>query len=239
MGTMFEALFSSAGLISLITLVVMEIVLGVDNVIFIAILTGKLPKEQQAKARAIGLSLALIMRIGLLFTIKWIMSLNRTLLTIWSIGLTGRDLVLLAGGLFLLYKSVMEILDKLQGVEEAAPKIKVLNFKMAVIQIVLIDIVFSFDSILTAVGLVDNLLIMILAVIISLFIMLLFSKYVSDFVNNHPTVKMLALCFLLMIGVLLVAEGFHCHLSKATIYFAMGFSFMVELLNLRLRDKRI
>jgi predicted tellurium resistance membrane protein TerC len=235
MGTMFEALFSSAGLISLITLVVMEIVLGVDNVIFIAILTGKLPKEQQAKARAIGLSLALIMRIGLLFTIKWIM----TLLTIWSIGLTGRDLVLLAGGLFLLYKSVMEILDKLQGVEEAAPKIKVLNFKMAVIQIVLIDIVFSFDSILTAVGLVDNLLIMILAVIISLFIMLLFSKYVSDFVNNHPTVKMLALCFLLMIGVLLVAEGFHCHLSKATIYFAMGFSFMVELLNLRLRDKRI
>jgi predicted tellurium resistance membrane protein TerC len=237
---MFKALLTSDGLISLITLVVMEIVLGVDNVIFIAILTGKLPRNQQGRARTIGLSLALVMRVGLLFTLTWIMGLVKPLLQFGSFGLTGRDLVLLAGGLFLLYKSVQEILDKLKGKEDTnAPELKFINFKAAVLQIVLIDIVFSFDSILTAVGLVDNLFIMILAVIISMIIMLAFSQYVSDFVNNHPTVKMLALCFLLMIGLLLVVEAFHFHFAKGTVYFAMGFAFFVEMLNLRLRDKRI
>jgi predicted tellurium resistance membrane protein TerC len=237
---MLKALFTSDGLISLLTLVVMEIVLGVDNVIFIAILTGKLPRDKQARARTIGLSLALVMRIGLLFTLTWIMGLVRPLITIGTFGLTGRDLVLFTGGFFLVYKSCVEIVDKLRGKEDQnAPELKYLNFKAAVIQIVFIDIVFSFDSILTAVGLVDNLLIMVLAVIISMVIMLAFSQYVSDFVNKHPTVKMLALCFLLMIGLLLVAEAFHFHFEKTTIYFAMGFAFFVEMLNLRLRDKRI
>lgn len=235
---MLEQLFTTAGLISLLTLVVMEIVLGIDNIIFISVLTGKLPKDDQSKARRIGLSLALIMRIALLFGITWIMSLKHPLITIRNFDLSGRDLILLLGGLFLMYKSTMEIHEKIEGGEHVeGSKAKQLKFRTVIFQIVILDIVFSFDSILTAVGLVDNLLTMILAVVISLVIMLLFSRHVSDFVNKHPTVKMLALSFLLMIGLLLVAEAFHVHVPKGYVYFAMAFSFFVEVLNLRLRKK--
>lgn len=235
---MLEALFTTAGFISLVTLIVMEIVLGIDNIIFISILTGKLPKEEQPTARRIGLSLALLMRIALLFALTWIMGLVKPLVTVMEFDLSGRDLILLFGGLFLMYKSTTEIHGKIEGEEELEnANVKRLKFSAAIFQIVLLDIVFSFDSILTAVGLVDNLLIMIIAVIVSLIIMLLFSGRVSDFVNKHPTVKMLALSFLLMIGVLLVAEAFHFHVPKGYVYFAMAFSFFVEMLNIRLRKK--
>ncbi len=235
---MLESLFSAAGLISLLTLTVMEIVLGIDNVIFISILTGRLPKEEQPKARTIGLGLALLMRIALLFAISSLMRLVKPLFTISQYEFSGRDLILFCGGLFLIYKSTTEIHAKIEGEGEAeGTKKKQLKFATAIFQIVLLDIVFSFDSILTAVGLVDNILIMITAVVISLIIMMVFSGKVSDFVHKHPTVKMLALSFLLMIGFLLTAEAFHVHVPKGYVYFSMAFSFFVEMLNLRLRKK--
>ena len=238
MSEQLSQIFSASGLISLFTLVVMEIVLGIDNIIFISILAGKLPKSQQDKARKIGLSLALLMRIALLFSITWIIGLKTDLFTILGNGFSGRDIVLLAGGLFLIAKSTSEIHGKITGDEEPGdPKVKRLNLRNAIIQIILLDIVFSFDSILTAVGLVDNVYIMIMAVIISMIVMLLSAKTISDFVNKHPTIKMLALSFLLMIGFMLVVEAFDVHVPKGYVYFAMAFAVFVEMLNIRIRKK--
>jgi predicted tellurium resistance membrane protein TerC len=195
----FAHLLTLDGVISLITLIVMEIVLGIDNIIFISILAGKLPKNQQAKARRIGLSLALLMRIGLLFSITWIIGLKEDVLHVAGIGFSGRDLVLLAGGLFLIAKSTSEIHSKIEGEEDHTnTDLKKITLNAAIFQILLLDVVFSFDSILTAVGLVNEVVTMIVAVIISMIVMLMAAKSVSDFVNKHPTIKMLALAFLLM-----------------------------------------
>lgn len=239
---MFEPLLTAEGMMSLLTLTVMEIVLGIDNVIFISILSGRLELKDQGKARMIGLALALIMRIILLYTISWIVGFDKPLITdFFGMDISVRDLILFAGGLFLIYKSTAEIHDKLEGPEEGAHKGVRMSLFSAIIQIVLLDIVFSFDSILTAIGLVEDptrdLIIMVIAVVISLFIMLLFARPISNFVNTHPTIKMLALSFLLMIGLLLVAEGFHKHIPKGYIYFAMSFSLFVEILNLRSKKK--
>lgn len=234
----FSHIFTASGAISLLTLVVMEIVLGIDNIIFISILAGKLPQNQQAKARRIGLALALIIRIGLLFSISWIVSLKSDLFTVGGMGFSGRDIVLLAGGLFLIAKSTSEIHGKIEGEEDHTnPDLKKITLNAAIFQIVLLDIVFSFDSILTAIGLVNEVIIMIVAVIISMMVMLAAAKSVSDFVNKHPTIKMLALSFLLMIGFMLTLEALDVHVPKEYIYFAMTFSLMVELLNLKMRKK--
>jgi predicted tellurium resistance membrane protein TerC len=236
-------IFSVASLINLITLTAMEIVLGIDNVIFISIISGKLPAESQGKARVIGLSLALVFRICLLFAISFIVKMEDPIFTLSKFGLSGRDLILLAGGIFLIYKSSSEIVEKFYETEEnhmesTAPN-KMLTVPAAIVQIVFLDIVFSFDSILTAVGLSREVFIMIGAVIISLFIMLYFSKPISDYVNGHPSIRIMALAFLVMIGVLLVLEGLHFQdlIPKESIYVAMGFALTVELLNMRLREK--
>ncbi|HAR19916.1 MAG TPA: hypothetical protein DCR46_04595 [Cytophagales bacterium] len=221
----------------------MEIVLGIDNVIFISIISGKLPESKQQKARVIGLSLALVFRIALLFTISLIVSMEDPVLKVLNFGLSGRDLILLAGGIFLIYKSSSEIIEKFYENEEDLDELnksgKMLTIPAAIVQIVFLDIVFSFDSILTAVGLSRELYIMISAVIISLFIMLYFSKPISDYVNNHPSIRILALAFLVMIGVMLVLEGLHFDdlIKKESVYVAMGFALVVELLNMRLREK--
>nr|WP_262904548.1 TerC family protein [Hymenobacter lucidus] len=228
----------------MLTLTFMEIVLGIDNIIFISIVVNRLDPVQQKRGRTIGLMLALLIRIGLLMSISWIVGLKAPLFTLdvpWAsheFGVTGRDIILFLGGLFLLGKSTTEIHTKLQGEEEDAGGNKVYSSMGRIIfQIVLIDIVFSFDSILTAVGLVDSVLIMIMAVILSMGVMLAFSGMISDFVNRNPTIKMLALSFLIMIGVMLVMEAFHKEIEKGYIYFAMFFSLIVELLNMRLRKK--
>lgn len=242
---MFEIFASVDTWISLFTLTLMEIVLGIDNIIFISIVAGKLPASEQGKARTIGLMLALIFRVILLLFISYIVGMKDPLFTLdlpfglADFAVTGRDLILFAGGLFLIAKSTTEIHGKLEGEEEDAPTVKKVAHSLGkvVAQIILIDIVFSFDSILTAVGLVDHVTIMIMAVIISMGIMLAFSKVISDFVNDHPTIKMLALAFLIMIGFMLVLEALHQHVPKGYVYFAMAFSLVVELLNMRLRKK--
>ena len=241
----FGAFAHPATWVSLLTLTFMEIVLGIDNIIFISIVVNRLAKESQARGRTIGLLLALLFRIGLLLSISWIVSLRTPLFNLpnfpWlnqPFGVTGRDLILLSGGLFLMYKSTTEIHTKLQGDEEEEGMGKSHSTMMSVIlQIIVIDIVFSFDSILTAVGLVDNVLVMIAAVICAMGIMLAFSGAVANFVNNNPTIKMLALSFLIMIGFMLVMEAAHKEVEKGYLYFAMFFSLIVELLNLRLRKK--
>ena len=240
----FSAFAHLATWVSLLTLTFMEIVLGIDNIIFISIVVNRLPREQQARGRTIGLLLALLFRIGLLLSISWIVSLRTPLFTInipnmvSNFGVTGRDLILLAGGLFLIYKSTTEIHFKLQGEEEEEGMNGGGASMMSIIlQIMVIDIVFSFDSILTAVGLVDNVLVMIAAVIFAMGIMLAFSGMVANFVNDNPTIKMLALSFLIMIGFMLVMEAAHKDIEKGYLYFAMAFSLTVELLNLRLRKK--
>jgi predicted tellurium resistance membrane protein TerC len=234
----FQSILTSEGLISLFTLTLLEIVLGIDNVIFISIVSTKLPKEQQKKARAIGLSLALIFRVILLFSISWIVSLKDPIFTLDKFQGTGRDLILMAGGLFLLIKTTIEIRDKILHVEtETTAREGRITLKNAIIQIVFLDIIFSFDSILTAVGLVTNVLLMIIAVVIAMMVMLAFSSFVSDFINKHPTVKMLALAFLLVIGGVLCAEAIHIHVEKAYIYVALGFSMLVEGLNMAMRSQ--
>ncbi|MBP1649930.1 MAG: Integral rane protein TerC [Bacteroidetes bacterium] len=244
-----ESLFTIDSLISLLTLSVLEIVLGIDNIVFISILAGKLPEEQQKKARRLGLTLAMFIRIGLLMSISWIMSLTAPLFNPGNwIGIqnpkwlemaeiSGRDLILLIGGLFLIYKSTSEIHEKLEGGEHTTNTPKVTSFSQTIIQILLLDIVFSLDSVITAVGMADHIEIMIAAVIIAVGIMLLASEGISKFVNIHPTVKMLALSFLLLIGVSLLAEAFDQHIPKGYIYFAMAFSVFIELLNLKMRAK--
>ena len=241
---MFDIFAEPATWISLLTLTLMEIVLGIDNIIFISIVAGKLPVEQQGKARTIGLMLALIFRVILLLFISYIVGMKDPLFTLDlpfgfdDFAVTGRDLILLGGGLFLIAKSTTEIHGKLEGEEEDHTVKKVVtSLGKVIFQIILIDIVFSFDSILTAVGLVDHVTIMIIAVVISMGVMLAFSKAISDFVNNRPTIKMLALAFLIMIGFMLVLEALHQHVPKGYIYFAMAFSLSVELLNQRLRKK--
>jgi predicted tellurium resistance membrane protein TerC len=221
--------------ISLLTLTGLEIVLGIDNVIFISILAAKLPADQQPRARKLGLSLALITRILLLMSLAWMVKLTAPLFTIAGFAVSGRDLILLSGGLFLIVKSTMEIHEKLEGEvghtsSRVAPK-----FAAVIVQILLLDIVFSLDSVITAVGMANELWVMVTAVMISIGIMLRYADSISEFVHRHPTLKMLALSFLLLIGVTLVAEGTHQHINKGYIYFAMAFSFGVEMLNLRLR----
>ena len=224
--------------VALITLTALEIVLGIDNIIFISILAGKLPKAQQERARIIGLSLAMITRIALLFSLTWIMQLTAPLFSVLGHEISGRDLILILGGLFLLAKSTMEIHEKLEGESEHGTGVRAVSFASVIVQILLLDIVFSLDSVITAIGMVDQLSVMVTAVVIAVGFMLFFSKYISDFVDRHPTVKMLALSFLLMIGLALIGEGFDMHIPKGYIYFAMAFSVFVELLNLRLRRRR-
>ncbi len=216
----------------------MELVLGIDNIVFISILAGKLPPEQQSKARYIGLALALVMRVILLFSLTWVIGLTAPLFTIFGQEISGRDLVLLIGGLFLLAKSTHEIHGALEG-EEGHKSTKIYpSFASVLIQITLLDIVFSLDSVITAVGMVDNLWIMIAAVVVSIFFMMAFAGSIGTFVQKHPTIKMLALSFLILIGVTLIAEGLDQHIPKGYIYFAMAFSVLVEILNLRLRKAK-
>ena len=224
--------------ISLITLTALEIVLGIDNIIFISILAGKLPPDQQARARQTGLMLALITRVLLLCSLAWMVKLTAPLFAVFGFAVSGRDLILLAGGLFLIVKSTMEIHEKLEGGEEHAGTSRVApRFSAIIVQILLLDVVFSLDSVITAVGMANSLGVMITAVVLALLVMLKYAGVVSDFVHQHPTLKMLALSFLLLIGVTLVAEGTHQHVNKGYIYFAMAFSFAVEMLNLKLRKK--
>ncbi|ACB74789.1 TerC family protein [Opitutus terrae] len=221
--------------ISLLTLTALEIVLGIDNIIFISILSGKLPREQQAKARQIGLSLALITRVLLLASLAWMVKLTAPLFGVFGFEVSGRDLILLGGGLFLIVKSVMEIHEKLEGEDGEVTARVAPTFVKVIVQILLLDLVFSLDSVITAIGMANKLAVMIAAVVIAILVMLKYAGVISDFVNRHPTLKMLALSFLLLIGVTLVAEGTHHHINKGYIYFAMAFAFGVEMLNLRLR----
>lgn len=230
-------LFSMENLLGLVTLTVLEIVLGIDNIIFISILAGKLPSDQQGRARTTGLALALITRILLLLAISWLMGLTKSLFHVGEHGVTGKDLILIAGGIFLLFKSTREIHGKLEGEEEHTTR-KAVNFAGVIVQIILLDIVFSLDSVITAVGMVNNVPIMIAAVVLAMGVMLLSAGAISDFVNRHPTVNMLALSFLLLVGVVLVADGIGHHIPKGYIYFAMAFSVGVEMLNLKLKSRR-
>ncbi|PLS78561.1 MAG: hypothetical protein CYG59_17955 [Chloroflexi bacterium] len=230
-------LFTGAGLVALLTLTSLEIVLGVDNIIFISILAGKLPAEQQKRARQTGLALALITRIALLLSLSWIIGLTEPLVAVFGFEVSGRDLILILGGLFLLGKSTYEIHERLEGESGHGSSRAAASFTSVIIQILLLDVVFSLDSVITAVGMVDEIIIMVTAVIIAVAVMLLAAGSISDFVNRHPTVKMLALSFLLLIGVNLLAEGFGQHIPKGYIYFAMAFSVFVEMLNLRIRSK--
>ncbi len=225
--------------IALVTLVALELVLGVDNVIFISILSGKLPPKDQPRARRTGIMLAVITRILLLLSLSWIINLEETLFTlpVFEIGISGRDLVLLAGGVFLLWKSTREIHDKLEGEQGHASAKVAASFASVIIQIMLLDIVFSLDSVITAVGMVEHIEIMIVAVVLAAVVMIYTSGPISDFVERHPTIKILALSFLLLIGFTLVVEGLHQHIPKGYIYFAMGFSVFVETLNLRMRSQ--
>ncbi|HLV34279.1 MAG TPA: TerC family protein [Spirillospora sp.] len=223
--------------IGLVTLVVLEVVLGIDNVIFISILAGKLPPEQQARARQTGLALALITRVLLLLAISWIARLTTPLFTVVGQTITGRDLILFLGGLFLIAKATREIHEKLEGETGHASARVIPSFTAVIVQIMLLDVVFSLDSVITAVGMVNEIAVMIIAVTIAIGIMLFSAGTISDFVNKHPTVKMLALSFLLLIGLTLLIEGLHQHIPKGYIYFAIAFSAFVEMLNLRTRQK--
>lgn len=226
-------------IVAFLTLFVLEIVLGVDNVIFISILASKLPPEQQAKARNLGLSLAMITRIGLLFFASWIITLTADVFALFGMGFSGRDLILIAGGLFLIYKAVHEIHEKLEGAESHGSDTgKAVSFGAVIAQILLLDVVFSFDSVITAVGMVDNLVVIIVAVVLSFGVMLFSSKYIFAFVNKHPTVKMLALAFLVLIGMTLVADGFEVHIDKALIYVPIAFAIVVEVLNLTYKARQ-
>jgi predicted tellurium resistance membrane protein TerC len=228
---------TAEGWIALLTLTVLEIVLGIDNIVFISILAGKLRPEERERARKVGLMLAMVLRVGLLLSITWVMGLTAPFFTVLGQEISGRDLILLIGGLFLIGKSTHEIHDKLEGEEGHASAKVVASFAGVIVQILLLDIVFSLDSVITAVGMAEDVAIMIAAVVIAVGVMLLSARPISEFVEQHPTVKMLALSFLLLIGFSLMAEGFEHHIPKGYIYFAMGFSIFVEMINLRIRAR--
>ncbi len=233
-----EGIFSTEIIIALVTLVALEIVLGIDNIIFISILSGKLPEEDQERARLTGLSLAVLTRVGLLFSITLIMKLTAPVVTLLGNEISGRDIILITGGLFLLAKSTREIHEKLEGEEEQQKANSASKFGSVIVQILLLDMVFSLDSVITAVGMVSELWVMIAAVIIAVVFMLFFSGKISNFVNNRPTIKMLALSFLLLIGFTLILEGLDQHVPKGYIYFGMAFSFFVEILNMRATKRK-
>ena len=223
--------------ISLLTLTVLEIVLGIDNIVFISILSDKLPVAERPKARRLGLISAMLMRILLLFSIKWLISLDEPFIHLFELDVSGKDLILLIGGLFLIGKATLEIHDKLEGIEgHASSKVKA-SLSRVVLQIFLLDIVFSIDSVITAIGMADEIAVMIAAVVISVMIMMFSVNAISEFVSDHPTIKILALSFLIMIGLSLTLEAFHTEIPKGYIYFAMGFSVFVEFLNMKLREK--
>jgi len=232
-----EWMTTAEGWIALLTLTVLEIVLGIDNIVFISILAGKLPGHARARARKVGLTLAMFMRIALLLSITWVMGLTAPLFGVFGHEISGRALILVGGGLFLLAKATHEIHDKLEGAEGRASAKVAASFGAVIVQILLLDIVFSLDSVITAVGMAEDVAVMIIAVIVAVGVMLVSAAGISDFVERHPTVRMLALSFLLLIGVALVAEGFDQHIPKGYIYFAMGFSVFVEMINLRVRAK--
>jgi predicted tellurium resistance membrane protein TerC len=223
--------------IAFFTLTALELVLGIDNIIFISILVDKLPKPRQQLARRLGLFMAMFMRIGLLLVLSWIIGLTAPLFMLWHEEISGRDLILIAGGLFLLWKSTMEIHQSLEGAEGHGAGAMKATFGAIILQIMLIDIVFSLDSIITAVGMVDELPVMIAAVVVSVGLMMLFAGAIGRFISAHPTIKMLALSFLALVGVVLIAEGFDHHVPKGYVYFAMAFSVLVEMLNIRLRKR--
>ena len=233
-----EWIFDPQAWIAFATLLALEIVLGIDNIVFISILAGKLPASQQAKARYIGLGLAMVMRIILLFSISWVIGLTAPLFTVLNQEISGRDIILLIGGLFLIAKSTYEIHERLEGEEKHASAAAAASFSSVIIQILLLDIVFSLDSVITAVGMVEDIRIMISAVVIAVLFMMAFAGPIGHFVERHPTVKMLALSFLLLIGMTLIAEGFDQHISKGYIYSAMAFSVFVEMLNLNAKKPK-
>ena len=236
---MFEWLASPEGWIALGTLTALEIVLGIDNIIFISILVGRLPERQRALARRTGLGLAMMARLALLFSISWVMGLTEPWVTVFTHAISGRDVILVGGGLFLLFKATHEIHNSLEGVEESGPTVVVASLGMVLLQIAVLDIVFSLDSVITAVGLVDQVSLMAIAIILAVVVMLMAAKAIGDFVDEHPTIKILALSFLILVGVTLMVEGFDVHVPKGYIYFAMAFSVTVEMLNIRMRKKRV
>jgi predicted tellurium resistance membrane protein TerC len=230
-----DAFLTSDGLLALVTLTFLEIILGVDNVIFISILSGKLPQRDQQKARRVGLLAAMVMRIGLLMSIAWIVRLTAPLFTVFGQEISGRDLILIGGGLFLLGKATLEIHERLEGEEAHGGTRAAPSFGAVIVQIMLLDIVFSLDSVITAVGMANDISVMVAAVVLSVGIMMFSAEPISAFVGKHPTVKVLALSFLLLIGVSLIGDGLGMHVPKGYIYFAMGFSVFVEMINLRVR----
>ena len=236
---MFEWLTSPEAWIALGTLTALEIVLGIDNIIFISILVGRLPEGQRVFARRTGLGLAMIARLGLLFSISWVMGLTEPWVTVFTHAISGRDVILVGGGLFLLAKATHEIHNSLEGIEESGSTVVAASLGMVLIQIAVLDIVFSLDSVITAVGLVDQVSLMAIAIILAVLVMLVAAKAIGDFVDEHPTVKILALSFLILVGVTLMVEGFDVHVPKGYIYFAMAFSVTVEMLNIRMRKKRM
>lgn len=232
-----EGLFTTEGIVSLLTLTFLEIVLGIDNIVFISITAGRLPQQDQAKARNLGILLALVVRIALLLGVSWIIGLKDPFLSFGDFALSLRDVILIVGGLFLLGKSTSEIHAKLEGEEAGMREVKALTLRSAILQIILLDLVFSLDSILTAVGLVENILIIVIAIVISLVVMLVFARRISEFIHKHPAMKLLAISFLMMIGLVLVVEGLHVHVPKGYIYFAMAFALGIEILNMKVRKK--
>ena len=237
---MFEWIYSPEAWVALTTLTALEIVLGIDNIIFISVLVGRLPEHQRNSARIIGLSLAMISRLLLLFSLAWMMRLTEPLFTVLEHEISGRDLILIAGGLFLLWKSTQEIWESLEGAEDtgADKPGAVASYGMILMQIAIIDIVFSLDSVITAVGMVDDIPVMVIAIVIAVAVMMFAAKPIGEFVDRHPSIKMLALSFLILVGVVLVGEGWDLHIPKGYIYFAMAFAFAVEIINIRMRKKR-
>ena len=234
---MFEWVTSPEAWVALVTLTALEIVLGIDNIIFISILVGRLPEAQRNFARRMGLSLAMLTRLGLLFSISWVMGLTKPWFELLGMSISGRDLVLIGGGLFLLFKATHEIHNSLEGADGNNNQIVVTGLASVLIQIAILDIVFSLDSVITAVGLVEHISLMAIAIMLAVLVMLFAAKPIGDFVEKHPTIKILALSFLILVGVTLIVEGFDVHVPKGYIYFAMAFSVAVEFVNLRMRKK--
>lgn len=233
-----EELLTTDALVSLLTLSFLEIVLGIDNIVFISIVAARMPHEQQKKVRVLGLTLALVGRLILLLAISWVIGLNNPVITINNFALSFRDIILIVGGMFLVAKSTSEIHQKIQpGEEDSSKDKKAITLRGAIIQIIILDLVFSLDSIITAVGLVDNVTIIVLAIVIAMAIMLAFARRISEFIHKNPAMKLLALSFLLMIGSVLIIEGFHVHVPKGYIYFSMAFAVIIELINIRIRKK--